>query len=64
MRAMGRWILVCAVSLGATAHAEDCALGQRYLQLAQDRIAAFANDDAIAFLRQSVDACQIGRAHV
>ena len=63
MRAMGRWILVCAVSLGATAQAEDCALGQRYLQLAQDRIAAFANDEAIAFLRQSVDACPTYEAY-
>jgi outer membrane protein OmpA-like peptidoglycan-associated protein len=57
MRAIACWTLVGVAALGASARAEDCALGQRYLSLAQDRIAAFANDDAMAFLRQSVDAC-------
>jgi len=57
MRALVCWSFMTAVALSAGAHAEDCALGQRYLSLAKDRIAAFANDDAMAFLQQSVDAC-------
>jgi outer membrane protein OmpA-like peptidoglycan-associated protein len=50
-------MLVGALAWSATASAEDCALGQRYLALAKDRIAAFANDEALVFLRQSVEAC-------
>jgi outer membrane protein OmpA-like peptidoglycan-associated protein len=57
MRAIACWTLISAVCVGTSVHAEDCTLGQRYLSLAHDRIAAFANDDAMAFLRQSVDAC-------
>lgn len=57
MRATACWLLAGAAVLGASARAEDCALGQRYLSLAQDRVKEFANDDAMAFLRQSVDAC-------
>jgi tetratricopeptide (TPR) repeat protein len=41
----------------ASVRAEDCVLGQRYLALAHDRIASFANDEAITFLRQSADVC-------
>ena len=58
MRYVTGWMILGALVLGANAHAaDDCALGQRYLSLAKDRIAAYANDEAIAFLRQSVDAC-------
>src|SRR5581483_2464215 len=57
MRTLVCWTFVAALSLSADVLAEDCALGQRYLSLAQDRISAFANDEAMAFLRQSVDAC-------
>jgi outer membrane protein OmpA-like peptidoglycan-associated protein len=57
MRTIVGWTLIGAVAFSATAGAEDCALGQRYLSLAKDRIATFANDEALTFLRQSVDAC-------
>src|SRR5262245_59179523 len=43
--------------LFTAAQAQDCALGQRYLDLAKDRSARSENTDAIAFLRQSIDAC-------
>jgi hypothetical protein len=46
-----------ALALSSISFAEDCALGQRYLALAHDRIAAFQNDEAITFLKQSADAC-------
>jgi outer membrane protein OmpA-like peptidoglycan-associated protein len=51
------WILVGAVALVTNARAEDCDLGQRYMQLAQDRVAKFANDEAMGFLRQAIDVC-------
>lgn len=57
MRVMIGWVFLGAAALGTNARAEDCALGQRYLSLAKDRIAAYANDEAIAFLHQSVAAC-------
>src|SRR5882724_1125636 len=57
MRTLVGWTLVTVVAFSTTAAAEDCALGQRYLSLAKDRIAAYANDEALVFLRQSVDAC-------
>jgi outer membrane protein OmpA-like peptidoglycan-associated protein len=36
---------------------DDCALGKRYLLLAQDRVAAFETDAAMTLLHQSIDAC-------
>jgi outer membrane protein OmpA-like peptidoglycan-associated protein len=57
MRAIVVWGFLGAIAVGATARAEDCTLGQRYFSLAKDRLAADANDEALAFLRQSVDAC-------
>lgn len=57
MRPIVSWTLLGLVAVGTQCRAEDCALGQRYLALARDRIAAYENDEAIAFLRQSVDAC-------
>jgi outer membrane protein OmpA-like peptidoglycan-associated protein len=57
MRKMIGWVLIGTIAPIIAAHAEDCALGQRYLSLAKDRVAAYANDEALAFLRQSVDAC-------
>lgn len=56
---MGKWVLLLCVTLAPMggARAEDCALGKRYLELAADRTAAAANDEALAFLRQSIDAC-------
>jgi outer membrane protein OmpA-like peptidoglycan-associated protein len=44
-------------ALATNARAEDCALSQRYLQLAQDRVAKFANDEAMGFLQQAIDVC-------
>ena len=41
----------------AAATAEDCTLGERYRNLAQDRIAAFKEDEAIFFLEQAVRYC-------
>jgi outer membrane protein OmpA-like peptidoglycan-associated protein len=57
MRIAAGWTLLFTIALGAQSHAEDCVLGQRYLSLAHDRVAEFKNDEAMAFLRQSVDAC-------
>jgi outer membrane protein OmpA-like peptidoglycan-associated protein len=57
MRIAAAWTLLSTVAFTMSARAEDCALGQRYLSLAHDRVVAFENDEAIAFLRQSVDAC-------
>jgi outer membrane protein OmpA-like peptidoglycan-associated protein len=57
MRITAGWTFLFTVVLGAPTHAEDCVLGQRYLSLAHDRVASFKNDEAIAFLRQAVDAC-------
>ncbi len=51
------WTLLLTMVLGAHSHAEDCVLGQRYLSLAHDRVAAYKSDEAIAFLRQAVDSC-------
>jgi len=56
MRALD-WTLLVAIAFATSVQAEDCALSQRYLQLAQDRAAQFANDEAIVFLRQAIDAC-------
>jgi len=49
--------LLAALAVTAGARAEDCELGQRYLSLAKDRIAAYANDEALTLLGQSVEAC-------
>jgi len=57
MRTIIGLMFLGSLALGAQARAEDCTLGQRYLLLAKDRIAAYANDEAMTFLRQSVDAC-------
>jgi outer membrane protein OmpA-like peptidoglycan-associated protein len=57
MRIAASWPLLFTIAFSMQSGAEDCALGQRYLSLAHDRIVAFENDEAIAFLRQSVDAC-------
>lgn len=35
----------------------DCSLGQRYLKLSRDRIAAGANEEAVAFLNHAVEVC-------
>jgi outer membrane protein OmpA-like peptidoglycan-associated protein len=57
MRTIVGWTLLGAIALSTRAGAEDCDLGQRYLSLAKDRIAAYANDEALVLLRQSVEAC-------
>jgi outer membrane protein OmpA-like peptidoglycan-associated protein len=58
-RFKGSMLLALLALLACTgAHAaSDCDLGQRYLQLAKDRMAAFAQDEALDFLRQSSTAC-------
>jgi outer membrane protein OmpA-like peptidoglycan-associated protein len=53
---MGSMMVALLACTGAQA-ASDCQLGQRYLQLAKDRMAAFAQDEALDFLRQSSTAC-------
>jgi len=57
MRAIIGLMFIGSLALGTSVRADDCALGQRYLSLAKDRIAAYATDEAMTFLRQSVDAC-------
>jgi outer membrane protein OmpA-like peptidoglycan-associated protein len=56
IRLMGAMMLALLACSEAQA-VSDCQLGQRYLQLAKDRAAAFAQDEALAFLRQSSTAC-------
>jgi outer membrane protein OmpA-like peptidoglycan-associated protein len=53
---VGSMMVALLACTGAQA-ASDCQLGQRYLQLAKDRMAAFAQDEALDFLRQSSTAC-------
>lgn len=55
-RLLGSVVLALLACTQASA-ASDCDLGQRYLQLAKDRLAAFAQDEALDFLRQSSSAC-------
>jgi outer membrane protein OmpA-like peptidoglycan-associated protein len=58
MRTVVMSILACGTVLGSTTVlADDCAIGARYSALAEDRLAAGATDDAIAFLQKSVEAC-------
>lgn len=54
-----RFFLVTALSvlIGPTVAAADCALGKRYLELAQKSAAAYAADEEREFLRKSIDAC-------
>jgi outer membrane protein OmpA-like peptidoglycan-associated protein len=55
-RVFGSMVLAM-LACGSASAANDCELGQRYLQLAKDRMAAFAQEDALDFLRQSTTAC-------
>jgi outer membrane protein OmpA-like peptidoglycan-associated protein len=57
MRTIVALTLLAAFAVSSSASAEDCELGQRYLSLAKDRIAAYANDEALTLLGQSVEAC-------
>jgi outer membrane protein OmpA-like peptidoglycan-associated protein len=45
------------------ASAEDCDLGNRYLALAQDHVKSFSTDEAVGFLRKSVEACPTYEAY-
>jgi outer membrane protein OmpA-like peptidoglycan-associated protein len=45
------------------ASAEDCELGNRYMALAQDRAKNYATEEAVAFLRKSVEACPTYEAY-
>ena len=45
------------------ASAEDCELGKRYMALAQDHVKKFANEEAVAFLRKSVETCPTYEAY-
>jgi outer membrane protein OmpA-like peptidoglycan-associated protein len=49
--------LMCMAGFVATASAEDCQLGQRYMALAHDRVSAAGYDEALVFLRRAVEAC-------
>ena len=57
MRTSITWMIFGSLALSAAVRADDCALGQRYLLLAHDRVVAFENDAAITLLRQSITAC-------
>jgi outer membrane protein OmpA-like peptidoglycan-associated protein len=48
---------IFTAGIGSAVAAEDCALGQRYLGLAQERAQVYENDEAIAFLKQAVKVC-------
>ena len=57
MRMVITWMISSALTLSAVARAEDCALGQRDLALAQDRIANVETVEAAELLRLSIEAC-------
>ena len=50
-------VMVAWLACSGAQAASDCQLGERYLALAKDRMAAFAQDEALDFLRQSSTAC-------
>jgi outer membrane protein OmpA-like peptidoglycan-associated protein len=49
--------LVLAATAPQTTRAEDCALGKRYMTLAQDQMTKFATDDAQGYLQKSLEVC-------
>lgn len=57
MRLRSGWMLLGMVAIGTPSHADDCALGQRDLALAHDRMANYATEEAVGFLKQSVEVC-------
>jgi outer membrane protein OmpA-like peptidoglycan-associated protein len=57
MRFITRFTFASLFLVGVNSWAEDCELGQRYLSLAHDRVADHQDDEAMAFYRQSIDAC-------
>jgi len=64
MRGLFLVVLLSVVGSIDVARAEDCVLGQRYMQLAKDSIGRSENNDALAFLRQAIDACPSYAAHL
>src|SRR5258708_34142697 len=57
MRFITGFTFVGLLLTGFNTRAEDCALGERYSSLAHDRAANHQDDEAMAFYRQSIDAC-------
>jgi len=55
-RSLTLLLLLAALGIG-TAAAEDCALGKRYMTLAQDQVAKFAVDEAQGYLQKSLEVC-------
>src|ERR1700693_5434623 len=57
MRFITGFTFIGFLLVGFDSRSEDCALGERYLSLAHDRTADHQDDEAMAFYRQSIDAC-------
>ncbi len=57
MRLVCAWMLGGMIALSTPSRADDCALGQRDVALAHDRMANFATEEALGFLKQAVEAC-------
>jgi outer membrane protein OmpA-like peptidoglycan-associated protein len=58
MRALSGLLLLALLSVALDTRADtDCILGQRYLSLAHDRIAAGTTDEAVTFLHHAVEVC-------
>jgi outer membrane protein OmpA-like peptidoglycan-associated protein len=49
--------LIASLTLGAAVHANDCAAAKHDVDLAQDRVASSANDEAADLFRHSIAAC-------
>ena len=64
-RLIGLWAAIAHIAFALTLAnaANDCVLGERYKQLANDRIAAYENEEAMAYLEQSISACPTYEAY-
>jgi outer membrane protein OmpA-like peptidoglycan-associated protein len=56
-------LLISALSVSPVRAETDCALGERYIELARARQEAADLDEAVQFLRQAIDACPNYEAH-
>jgi outer membrane protein OmpA-like peptidoglycan-associated protein len=56
-------VLTTVLFVAGYAGAEDCELGNRYLALAQDRTKSYAPEEAVAFLRKSIEVCPTYEAY-
>lgn len=57
MQALKCCLVTSILSTSAVQAGTDCALGQRYISLAHDRITAGANEEAVGFLSHAIEVC-------